>query len=612
MKPLSDRNQWPTLAVYDIEATDWVNIVCIGHVDEIGNKKIFQSMESYIDWLFTDFTGTHVWAHWGGHYDHRFVIAHVTKQGWNWQTIQSGNLLIIIRVQDEKGRTINFCESARLMPDSVEKIGKTIGLHKMEVDREHIENVDINLVYEYCLRDCEIVLRGLQYMKRVFDGVGCDFAYTLASISTRWVRRSEVLEWHKFFEINEDGNFEYSKKFLKADEFCLPAYFGGRVEVFKKGTFNKKLYYYDITSSYPWSMTQELPVYFKGFFPPPKRGALDHFGISDATVYIPEGVFNIPILPVRHEGKLIFPVGKFRGRWTNIELAECLKQGARYGVKVKIHGQARFDSLPFLKPFVDKFYSLRKEAKKQKDEFSSYAYKILLNSLYGKLVESIERKSIVYGTDFVNDAIERYGPENITATAVPGIYAVTNESYGPFRHVAAGCYVTAYSRLKLLEGINACVSNGAMVYYCDTDSIVTDKPISRFVDDGELGSFKLEHIFTNAEFVSPKVYRARTEDGEMIYKVKGMPIKGLTSQEKLIRWDVYNEHNSEESRNRLQKLGLTSKDREFYGSKEGIAGFMTDLNKGRINPNKQLLQRQLKTSDSKRIHYNGDSKPITI
>jgi hypothetical protein len=617
MKPLFETNEWPKLAVYDIEATDWVNIVCIGHIDEYENKQIFQSMKDYIAWIFSNkFQGSHVWAHWGGHYDHRFVIAYVTSLGWSWQTIQSGNLLIIIKVREPvTGREICFCESARLMPDSVAKIGKTVGLEKLDVDRTKIDELTKEQVEEYCLRDCEIVLKGLQYIKKVFLSVDCDFAYTLASISTRWVRRSDALEWHKFYEQGLHG-LEYSKDMLKADEFCLPSYFGGRVEVFKTGFFKLPLYYYDITSSYPWSMTHDLPAYFDGFHPPPKNivDALDHCAISDATVYIPERTFRIPVLPVRFKNKLIFPTGEFRGRWTNLELKALWLRGRNKGVKIKIHGQARFISKPFLRPFVDTFYGLRKIAKIEKDEFSSYAYKILLNSLYGKLVENIERKSILHGADLVSEAIEEFGTKAVVPTSTPGIYALLTTNLGPFRHVAAGSYVTSYSRLRLLEGMETCMREGGKIYYCDTDSIVTDKDIKTFkdTDPDVLGSFKPEYTFQFAEFVCPKVYRAKTTDGKNIYKVKGMPIKGNSEKENLLRWDLYNENLNENSRKRIERMNLTEKQRKKYSSKEGIAGFMTDLNKGAITPRKQILTRQIKTEDSKRIHKNGNSIPINI
>lgn len=582
-------------------------------MDEIGNRKTFTSVKEYLKWLFSsNFKGTHVWAHWGGHYDHRFIIAHITKAGWSWQIIQSGNLIIIIKIRNNRGREIIFCESARLMPDSVENIGKTVGLPKLDVDRQHIEKLTIQEVSEYCLRDCDIVLLGLQYIRDTFKKVDADFAYTLASISTRWVRRSSVVEWMKFYEKDDEGTYVYSKRQLMSDEFCLPAYFGGRVEVFKSGLFKKKLYYYDITSSYPWSMTHSLPLYFKGFFPPPRNiiDSLEHCGVSEATVYIPRGTTHLPILPIRHEGKLLFPEGNIKGRWTNLELKELWTRYRGKGIKITIHGQARFQELSFLKPFVDLFYELRRRAKEAKDEFQSYAYKILLNSLYGKLVENIDRKSILYG-EMVDEAIEKYGIGHITATSIPGIFALQTESRGPFRHVAAGCYVTAYSRIRLLEGMEACINAGGKIYYCDTDSIVTDKRITDF-GTGELGGFKLEHELDEAEFVCPKVYRMITDEGKEIYKVKGMPIKGLDDKERRLRWDLFNYNLNPESRQRVDSMFLTDDDREKYSSKEGIAGFMTDLNRGNINPHIQILKRQLKHSDSKREHIGEDSKPLFI
>jgi tripeptide aminopeptidase len=87
--------------------------------------------------------------------------------------------MIIIVSITHKGRTIKFCESARLMPDSVAKIGKTVGLAKLDVDRSHIEELTEAEVLEYCFRDCDIVLKGLQFMRDAFKSVGADFAYTV-------------------------------------------------------------------------------------------------------------------------------------------------------------------------------------------------------------------------------------------------------------------------------------------------------------------------------------------------------------------------------------------------------------------------------------------------
>ncbi len=604
MKPLSDVNEWPKFAVYDIEAENWVDVVLVGHVDEYGNRVHFPSIPLYLDWLFSPkFQGQHVWAHWGGHYDHRFVIHHATVKGWPWETVQSGNTIIIVTVKHPNGRTIHFCESARLMPDSVERIGNTVGLQKLDVDRAHIEKLSAQETIDYCMRDCDIVLKGLQYLREALLSVGADFAYTLASIASRWVRHSDVLNWMKFYD--RDGTEPtYSKTMLMLDEFSLPAYFGGRVEVFKRGTFEGPLYYYDIRSSYPWSMLHDLPAYPRGpgFYPPRTRidKSLARCGISEATVTVPASMY-IPLLCKRVDGKLMFPTGRFRGRWTNLELSEAYRRG----VGVEIHGQAVFEPKPFLRPFVETFYALRQKALDDGDPFRSYAYKIALNSLYGKLVESVERLSVIFGGEKVSRAMRLYGaynpaytreaqPNYIRPTKTPGVYAVVTQSEGPFRHVAAGAYVTARSRMRLIEGLELARSLGGKVFYCDTDSLVTDVELGEHpLMTDELGGFKLEAVFSEAEFVGPKVYRAVTTEGETIYKVKGIPVRGISADDSQQRWEDY-----------ISGVQV---------EKDGISGFSTDIRAGSVKPSRQVLRRALKSVDSKRLHDDhGNSTPVRI
>jgi len=596
VKPLRTEREWPLIGVYDVEAINWTNVTVVCHVDEAGNRKAFRDIGFYLDWLFREYPGDHVWAHWGGHYDHRFVIAEATKRGWSWETIQSGNMLIIVEVyHPERRRSIRFCDSSRLMPDALKEIGKTVNLPKLDVDRSHMENISIWETVRYCFRDCDIVIRGLQYMKEVLSSVGADFAYTLASIASRWVRRSPVLDWKEFFE---EGN-TYSQSMLAADEFCIPAYFGGRTEVFKVGTFDKLLHYYDVRSSYPWSMLHDLPAYFRGFRAPPDDTleALMSCGVSEATVTVPPDTY-LPILPVRHGGKLVFPVGTFRGRWTNIELMAAYEAG----YKIELHTQAVYEPLPFLRPFIDTFYSLRRKAIENGDGFRKYAFKILLNSLYGKLIETVERQRTIFGEDKVNDAILRYGirtpGETLTSyvkpTAVAGVYSVVTEEMGPFRHVAAGAYVTGRSRLLLHNRMQQVVDAEGELYYCDTDSLLTNLRLPEEPD--ALGNLKHEATIVEAQIVVPKVYRLVTAEGEEIYKVKGTPVAkgdGLTPSQMRARWDDYI---------RGEAIG-----------REGISGFLTDLRQGRISPKKDVLARALRSSDSKRQHDGqGCSRPVTF
>lgn len=595
MLSLTTLRGWPKIAVYDCEAERWTNVVLVCHVDEMGNRVSFHKIEKYIDWLFSDrFDGTHVWAHWGGHYDHRFLISEAIRRKWSFETIMSGGSMILLTIHKTGGKSLNFCDSSRIMPDALAKIGKAINLPKLDADRGHIENMPMDEMLKYCFRDCDIVLQGLLAMKQALAEVGGDFAYTLASMASRWVRRSDVLDWKRFTE-EINGSREVSAEMLAADEFCLPAYFGGRCEVFRKGIYKGPLYYYDVRSSYPWSMLGELPAYFRGFGPPSKNThrALSKSGISEATVTV-AGDTYLPVLPVRHAGKLVFPVGRFRGRWCNDELLAAYERGA----KVELHAQANFEPRPFLKPFVDNFYALRRVAIGANDDFRAYAYKILLNSCYGKLIETVERRAITFGRDLVERDLE--AGKDVFPTAIAGVYEVRSESQGPFRHVAAGAQVTARSRLLLHRRMEECAKRGR-IFYCDTDSIVTDVELPTEPD--ELGNLKLEAVIEEAEILAPKVYRLTMAGGKTIFRCKGIPVRADSAAESEKKFRAY-----VDARRHPEK-SLAARG----AHKEGVSGFLSDVRSGNIDMQKVVLYRGLRREDSKRRHgEQGDSLPLEL
>lgn len=683
MKPLSDETPWPLFSVFDIEATSWVDVTRVCHVDEMGQRCHFDTIGEYIDFLFSDaFESDMVWAHWGGRYDHRFVIWETALrsegkerkwQVYQWQAMVSGNLIIILTVIDDKGNKVKFCESGRLMPDSVKKIGETVSkvvcqcwhfkdqhvegegcnegceckgfesrdLRKLDIDRRKMGEYDEQTVIDYCYRDCDIVMQGLKLMRHNLMAAGCDFGFTLASIATRYVRRSDVLEWWRFYdkvkdEVTGKTHLEYSRGMLEADAFCEPAFYGGRTEVYRKTKPGEPpatgLFYYDITSCYPWAMTQELPAYFCGFSAPKVkvvslpgkparheqdiRKALSKCGISDVSIWNPEDLdrFKYPVLPWRDEKnhKVVFPLltkGE-RGRWTNVELMELWEQGHAHGLKMVIHGQASYEPRAFLQGVVNTFFKMRLEAAAVGDEFRKYAFKIFLNSIYGKLTETSVRRSVLYGNEMIQAAREKYGAEAIEESPAPGAYFLTTESDGPFRHVAAGAYVTALGRLRLLAGIRQAHNAGAKIYYCDTDSLIIDKPVFGMTSEKKLGDFGLECEVAEAEFYASKVYKItkakgyyKKESERVMYKAKGLPIQFDTNTDE--------DFAAEECERRWLQFIAKLQDKDLEKpTREGISGFMTDIKQGRLYPKAYAIPRQMRVSDLKRLHTeDGDSHP---
>jgi len=654
MRPLksSQATEFPPLAVFDIEATDWVNVKLICHLDEYGNRKSFETVEQYLHWLLTDFEGDVVWSHFGSGYDNRFLVEAV--QGWegsSYKAIMSGGLPIIFILENEdytrespkngkeRPRQVKLLDSFRLLPTSLANVGKSIGMPKQDVDRSRIEKLTSQELIDYCMSDCEILLRGMQTFRDTIMEQGGTYAPTSASIAANFIRADPTIDWKRFFE-PESGYQRYSGEsfemmlprskpgMLQADEFSEGAYYGGRCEVFRRGVADGPLYYYDIASAYPWAMRQTLPFYFQGFEPGAAwnetqelEKILRHHGVSDAYVSIPRGTFEIPPLPVRSPtGKVVFAEGNFHGRWTNAELWALYRRGKDKGVRISVTAWAKFSGVAFARPFVDRFYALRKQAKESGDEGLSMVLKILLNSCYGKLAQQLEQSCFIYGPayEFLRLAAEEDG--TLRPSPLPGVHEIVEETPGPFRHVAAGAYVTALARLKLLEGMETAMRNGARIYYCDTDSIVVDKKIRHWGKSKELGSWELESVFTGAEFLCPKVYRATDTEGKLTLKAKGTNLKSQLElsepeeaheQERLLRWCVYAREISPAAAKVVESLSEDELD--YYGKVEaGLLGWRSGMARGDIKCQVSVLDRMARHEDTKRDHGVLVSTPLYL
>lgn len=102
------------------------------------------------------------------------------------------------------------------------------------------------------------------------------------------------------------------------------AYYGGRVEVFDSALGLSPLYHFDVPGLYAGMMCKELPIgnpvyvskfnssnedFHKLVLGLPEAGLI---GFFKCEVVTPDNL-NLPVLPVKHNGKLTFPLGTFTG-----------------------------------------------------------------------------------------------------------------------------------------------------------------------------------------------------------------------------------------------------------------------------------------------------------
>lgn len=147
------------------------------------------------------------------------------------------------------------------------------------------------------------------------------------------------------------------------------------------------------------------------------------------------------------------------------------------------------------RPFVEENYSIKAEAKKEKNKTLQACTKLKLNSSYGKLSERIER---VEGHYELN---EKTGAIHFVADGI-------EESTNGAMNVAIGSLITATARCYILFKIRE-ICHGENMHkefvYIDTDSIHAFSDYSK-ADPFTLGGLKLEATCEAVKYIAPKTY----------------------------------------------------------------------------------------------------------
>jgi DNA polymerase family B len=176
--------------------------------------------------------------------------------------------------------------------------------------------------------------------------------------------------------------------------------------------------------------------------------------------------------------------------------------------------------------------------------------KLLLNSLYGRLgMNPIAEHHLIlsYTNKHKDNVIDFYSKNNITnvldlkngkvlisyfKNPLPDSnfeedFDIKNVS------IVVASIVTASARIYMSQFKT---NKDIILYYSDTDSIdINNKLDPKYVGD-ELGQMKLEHIFNDAVYLSPKMYGGITDDYEYV-RIKGLknPIKFKELKQLLIK-----------------------------------------------------------------------------
>lgn len=364
-----------------------------------------------------------------------------------------------------------FVDSFNLWPMSAAKLGEAFGLKKLETKSMATDR-------EYVFRDVEIIRQAILFIWNFCKEMGIDnVPATIGGLA--------VKVWKQWAGENCHDSSVLSRK----------AYYGGRVELFKRVNECSDVCYTDINSLYPYVMTFPFPAELS-----PVNDLPEH-GIARITIKVPD----MPVAPLpfrRKDGRIFYPLGTFEGTYTIPEINAAVKRGCQI---MKVH--EALGSRETMKPYQHYTHTAYAKRLASGTGAEKEFFKRLLNNLYGRLGTS----GMIGRTVWVRDGNQVESNKVLVKYQLP-LSKETNWSHA--------AYVTGYGRVALLDYIDK-IGVDKMIY-CDTDSCIFDAPGKQipFEIGSQLGAMKLESWETSCETFAPKMYRAGDK-----YKAKGVPAR---------------------------------------------------------------------------------------
>lgn len=230
----------------------------------------------------------------------------------------------------------------------------------------------------YCVHDAVLVAQLANVLIRRFEkyGVFPKKLYSVAYISYQYFRQ-------KTNYVTVKRYWQHEKEVLR---YAMESYNGGKFEVTTKGT--GYYYEYDIVSAYPFEISNLANITWARIVKDKKYRKFALYGFLRCKIDIPFGVYS-PLVMKRKELNC-YPVGQFERTITKIEYEYLISVGADIQIidAYWLHLDNR--QYPY-KREINRLVKLKTGFKESKEKLDYETIKILMNSLYGKQVQLIDK-----------------------------------------------------------------------------------------------------------------------------------------------------------------------------------------------------------------------------
>lgn len=514
----------------------------------------YTSLNFFIEYIIQNLKSDDILYFHNLSFDGDFIYKHLFKDGWkpvNTKEELRHKTIYIFRdltniyeiVLGWKNKRIQIHCSYKILCASIQALSKSLSTKEKAsfvndasfYDLEPVNNISElppNFL-EYLKNDIEVQrLAVLRYYRTIEEHFKDDLI---------------LLDVHKYMTSGSMSfalQKEFAKQELNTDEmmWCTPEeydlnrkwFFGGLTQFNPlhqgKLVTSENGVCYDINSAYPYAMTKPLPITqlnnYNDKLPPENKPIYNYLHL-----YVKEAKAKYKSCPFLRNWKLKEDDTRLDSRYTlylnNFECYyleqewEQLQKYYEFDFEIKNVYWAEVS--PFLKDYVERLYFLKSEYKKNKDDAGGLAFKILLNSSYGKFAQKYNKKQEFWVPTKDKEQILLNGTNVLVTTKLifpndgktkEGKYVKVKRDYDCFpvskliardnvcgmsniyvkqkyikkaHNMLIAATVTALNRAYMLETIHKVGPD--KFYYCDTDSIFFDN--STDLKDLDIDAFKL-------------------------------------------------------------------------------------------------------------------------
>lgn len=509
-------------------------------------------IKKFLDYLLYNYNNNiYVYFHNLSGFDGFFIIKTVNNY---YKNIKKDIIIRDNRIYKICIKNITFYDSLNIIKDSLDNIGKTFfNKPKITFDHNKIKTIqdlvdNMNILLIYMERDVDILNDLISmWSKKIYQMFNIDITnnFTISSIAMAYYRKYYINNYQ--IEITRKYKYDFIKK----------SYFGGFCNVLN--TISDGGFYYDINSLYPSQMKNKP-------YPTGKSSYIykcdninendlkNYIGYAECLVYVPENIV-IPPLPYRYKNNVLQPTGYLKNVWFIPEILNAIKLGCKL---LKIFKIIKYENEEYIfEDFINELYFKRVQSN---NIIEKTLYKNIMNSLYGRFGISLDLYESIWYDDTDKDDIDYLklisNTKNLNEDNNILTYKIDENIYENFMNdcffktenkiklkniyekynntdnfiissIQIASAISSYSRIKLINDMtNHIKHNNAIIYYYDTDSIITNKPLNdELISKKLLGKYKLECEFIKGVFIAPKIYSLVKINNDIIIKFKGVDTK---------------------------------------------------------------------------------------